>query len=63
MKEIGRSILTIPVFTSNVDYNEVKEAMESVSAKDVSTWLKENIGTSLLTRRKRAFKFKNPKVR
>ncbi|MCK4982749.1 MAG: hypothetical protein KAS17_07475, partial [Victivallaceae bacterium] len=33
MKEIGRAVLTIPVFTSNVDYKEVKVAMESISAK------------------------------
>jgi hypothetical protein len=63
MKEIVRAILTIPVFTSNVDYREVKNAMESISAKDVSMWLKENTGTSLFSRRKQAFKFKNPKVR
>jgi hypothetical protein len=63
MKEIGRAVLTIPVFTSNVDYSEVKDAMESISAKDVSVWLRENIGTSLFSRRKQAFKFKNPKVR
>ena len=63
MKEIGRAVLTIPVFTSNIDYKEVKEAMESISAKDVSVWLKENTGTSLFSRRKQAFKFKNPKVK
>jgi hypothetical protein len=27
MKEIGRAVLTIPVFTRNVDYDEVKAAM------------------------------------
>ena len=63
MKEIGRAVFTIPVFTSNVEYEEVKNAMESISAKDVSEWLKENVGTSLFARLKQAFKFKNPKVR
>ncbi len=63
MKEIGRAVLTIPVFTSSVDYNEVKNAMESVSAKDVSEWLKENVGESLFSKRKQAFKLRNPKVR
>ena len=63
MKEIGRAVLTIPVFTSNIDYKEVKNAMESISAKDVSVWLRENIGTSLFAKRRQAFKFKNPKVR
>ena len=63
MKEIGRAVLTIPVFASNVEYEEVKNAMESISAKDVSEWLKENVGTSLFTRRKQSFKFKKQKVR
>ena len=63
MKEIGRAVLTIPVFTSNVDYKEVKVAMESVSAKDVSDWLKKNIGISLFSKRKQAFKLTKQKVR
>jgi hypothetical protein len=61
MKEIGRAVLTIPVFTSNVDYDEVRTAMESVSADDVRDWLKKNIGESLLAKRKQAFKLKNKK--
>jgi hypothetical protein len=61
MKEIGRAVLTIPVFTSNVEYNEVKMAMETVSAEDVSKWLKKNIGETLFTKRKHAFKLKNKK--
>ena len=61
MKEIGRAALTIPVFTSNVDYDEVRTAMESVSADDVRAWLKANIGESLLAKRKQAFKLKNKK--
>ena len=55
MKEIGKSILTIPVFTSNINYNEVKNAMERISAQDVIDWQRKNIGTSLLARRKMAF--------
>ena len=55
MKEIGRSLLTIPVFTSKINYHEVKNAMESISAQDVIDWQRENIGTSLLARRKIAF--------
>jgi len=61
MKEVGKAVLTIPVFTSNVDYNEVKTAMESVSAADVKEWLDENIGESLFTKRKLAFKLKRTK--
>lgn len=61
MKEIGRAVLTIPVFTSNVDYDEVRTAMESVSDNDVQKWLKENIGESFFAKRKHAFKLKNKK--
>lgn len=61
MKEVGRAILTIPVFTGEIDCHEVKEAMETVSANDVQSWLDENIGKSLLAKRKQAFKHKNKK--
>ena len=55
MKEIGRAILTIPVFTSKIGYREVKKAMETISAQDVNKWQSENIGTTLLAKRKEAF--------
>ncbi|MFA7231958.1 MAG: hypothetical protein WC071_12570, partial [Victivallaceae bacterium] len=58
---IGRAVLTIPVFTSNVDYDEVRTAMETVSDNDVQKWLKENIGESFFAKRKHAFKLKNKK--
>jgi len=55
MKEVGKAVLTMPVFTSDLDLKEVKEAMETISAKDVQQWLKENLGESLFSRRKKAF--------
>ncbi len=55
MKEIGRAILTIPVFTSKINYDEVKNAMETISAQDVIDWQRKNIGTTLLAKRKIAF--------
>lgn len=55
MKEIGKAVLTIPVFTSNVGYSDVKTAMETISAYDVKAWLDENIGVSLFARRKNIF--------
>jgi len=61
MKEVGKAVLTIPVFTSNLDYNEVKKAMETVSANDVKAWLDENIGETLFSRRKQAFRLINTK--
>lgn len=55
MKEIGKSVLTIPVFTSEIDYAEVKAAMENVSTADVKEWLEKNIGVSLFSKRKKEF--------
>ena len=63
MKEIGRAILTIPAFTSTVNYSDVKNAMETISAKEVAEWQKDNIGVSFFTKRKQAFKLKKEKIR
>ncbi len=56
LKELGKSILTIPVLTSEISHSEVKEAMEEISDKKLKEWLRENIGESLLSKRKAAFK-------
>lgn len=63
MKEVGRAVLTIPVFTEKFDAAEVKTAMESVSAKDVNDWLRKNIGESFFSKRKRAFSLKKLKTK
>ncbi len=55
LKEIGKSVLTIPVFTSQQTLPDIKRAMETISDKMLREWLSENIGESLLARRKRAF--------
>ena len=52
MKEIGKSILTIPVFTSEITPEIIKTAMEETTTKDVNQWLKKNIGKSLLSKRR-----------
>ena len=61
MKEVGKAVLTMPVFTSNIDLEEVKMAMESVSTEDVKKWLDKNIGESLFSKRKKAFSLKKSK--
>jgi hypothetical protein len=61
MKEVGKAVLTMPVFTSNIDYKEVKTAMESISANDVKQWLDDYIGESLFSKRKQAFSLKRTK--
>lgn len=55
MKEVGRTVLTMPVFTSKLSLEEVKMAMENVSTQDVDNWLDQNIGDTLFAKRKRAY--------
>ena len=55
MKEIGRSVLTMPILTSEVTIEEVKEAMETISDKKLSEWLESNIGESLFAKRRKAY--------
>ncbi len=55
MKEVGRAVLTMPVFTSEISLEEVKIAMENVSTQDVNNWLGQNIGDTLFAKRKRAY--------
>ena len=55
MKEIGRSVLAMPILTSEVSIEEVKEAMETISDKKLSEWLESNIGISLFAKRRKAY--------
>ncbi len=55
MKEVGRTVLTMPVFTSEISLEEVKVVMENVSTQDVNNWLDQNIGDTLFAKRKRAY--------
>ena len=55
MKEVGKSILTIPIITSEITSSEVKQAMESISTENLYKWTKENIGESIFSKRKQIF--------
>ena len=52
IKEIGASILLIPLSTIEITIERVKEAMESISFKDVVAWSKSIFGSSMLSRRR-----------
>jgi hypothetical protein len=52
IKELGASILLIPLSTIQITMELVKEAMESISFIDVSTWTKSIFGSSMLSRRR-----------
>lgn len=54
LKEIGKLVLTIPAFLSDLTAPVIREAMESVRTIDVENWVETHIGASMLKRRRRA---------
>ena len=48
-------VLIIPAFTVNLTPEGVKEAIDNCTVRDIQKWNKENLCTSLLTKRKTAF--------
>jgi hypothetical protein len=52
IKELGASILLIPLSTIEITLDLVKEAMESISFIDVVDWAKSIFGSSMLSRRR-----------
>ena len=63
LKEVGKTVLTIPVFTSRISLQEVKKAMEAISDKKLRKWLADNLGESLFAKRSKAFALPKQKVR
>jgi hypothetical protein len=59
LKEVGKMILTIPVFVTKITSDLVKRAMESVSTIDVKKWADQMFGPSALSKRREAFMLKN----
>ena len=55
LKEIGKSILTIPILTSEVTIEEVKKAMETITNEKLSEWARANLGESIFSKRKKIF--------
>lgn len=59
LKEIGKMILTLPLFTGRAkDTGVIRKALETVSYKDVEEWAKKIFGQSARSKRTEAF---NPK--
>jgi len=54
LKEIGKLVLTIPAFLSDLTAPMIREAMASVRTIDVEQWVEKNIGDSMLKRRRQA---------
>lgn len=55
IQELGRMILTIPLSTQNLTEDIVKQALETVTSMDVTTWEKKLFGQSTLSKRKMVF--------
>jgi len=52
VQEVGKMILTIPVFTTQLTCELVKTAMESVQALDINKWSDKLLGRSTLSKRR-----------
>jgi len=56
LQEIGKSILMIPVFLTNITAELVRAGMQSVRTRDLKEWSKNTFGDSAITKRRKAFK-------
>jgi len=56
LQEIGKSILMIPVFLTNITAELVRTGMQSVRTRDLKEWAKNTFGESAITKRRKAFK-------
>ncbi len=54
LKEIGKLVLTIPAFLTQLTAPVIREAMASVRNIDVEQWAETYLGDSMLARRRRA---------
>jgi len=58
LQGIGKLILTIPAFTANISLLTIKEAFETVRSIDVKKWLDDNLGPSILAKRRQTLNSK-----
>jgi hypothetical protein len=56
LKEMGKMLLTIPLFTTKITSDCVKKAMESVRDIDVEQWAGQVFGQSMLSKRRAVLK-------
>jgi hypothetical protein len=54
LKDIGKLVLAIPAFIADLTAPLVRQAIESVRTVDVEEWVDKHLGTSMLTKRRRA---------
>jgi hypothetical protein len=56
LKEVGRLVLMIPAFLTELTPQVIHEAMTSVRTIDVEQWVETHLGDSMLKRRRQALK-------
>jgi hypothetical protein len=56
LQEIGKSILMIPLFLTNITAQLVRVGMQTVRNRDLKEWASDTFGDSAITKRRKAFK-------
>jgi hypothetical protein len=56
LKEVGKLVLLIPAFLSELSATVIREVMASVRSIDVEQWVHTHLGPSMLARRRRALR-------
>ena len=55
IKDFRQTLLTIPLLTMNLSSNVIKKGLETVRCRDLSEWINEVFGQSMLSKRKAVF--------
>ena len=55
MKDFRQTLLTIPLLTMNLTSNVIKQALETVHCRELSEWINEVFGQSMLSKRQSVF--------
>jgi hypothetical protein len=55
LKDFRQTLLTIPLLTMNLTSEVIKQALETVRCRDLSEWINEVFGQSMLSKRKAVF--------
>ena len=55
LKDFRQTLLTIPLSTMNLTSNVIKKALSTVRSRDLSKWINEVFGQSMLSKRKAVF--------
>ena len=58
--ELNKSILLIPCMCGELTQDLVAEALSTVSVQDVTTWVSDNVGETMQSKRRREFPRSQP---